>query len=118
MQVNEEKQELVEEESSSSSSCSSSEEAVAVLAKVESREQVEDDHGDDEGYHTPTSPRSRIPAATECPPAPKKPTLRQRFKKRKAACFVEIKDVELVFVARRDEGKRSKKARTEVASSE
>ncbi|XP_038980962.1 cyclin-dependent protein kinase inhibitor SMR12 [Phoenix dactylifera] len=31
------------------------------------------DDGDDDGYHTPTSPRHRIPEARVCPPAPKKP---------------------------------------------
>lgn len=35
---------------------------------------------DDGGYQTPTSPRHRIPPAIECPPAPKKPNTRQRWR--------------------------------------
>ncbi|ONK61911.1 uncharacterized protein A4U43_C08F34840 [Asparagus officinalis] len=74
-----------------------------------------DDDGDD-GYHTPTSPRHRIPKATVCPLAPKRPSLPQRCKKRKARFDIEIKDVQLYFVAEADEEKRSKKAREEVVS--
>ncbi|KAG1337879.1 cyclin-dependent protein kinase inhibitor SMR2 [Cocos nucifera] len=37
------------------------------------KDNVRDDGDDDDGYHTPTSPRHRIPETGVCPPAPKKP---------------------------------------------
>ncbi|PKA63238.1 hypothetical protein AXF42_Ash017706 [Apostasia shenzhenica] len=63
---------------------------------------------DDGGYHTPTSPRNRVPLAVECPPAPRKPAgvgLRRRRRRRRKSrgtrlcCWIEIGDelLELIF---------------------
>lgn len=41
---------------------------------------VNNDEGDDDGYHTPTSPRHKIPTAMECPPAPRKRLCRKRVR--------------------------------------
>ncbi|URE45987.1 60S ribosomal protein L36 [Musa troglodytarum] len=75
--------------SSSSSSSVSSEESrnkaeVKLTGKLDQEEEVNQSKGDDgaaaaandddEGYHTPTSPRHRIPVPLECPPAPRKPS--------------------------------------------
>jgi len=46
----------------------------------------DDDDDDDDGYHTPTSPRHRIPAVLECPPAPRKHRQQQRRKRGRAVC--------------------------------
>ncbi|XP_020252543.1 uncharacterized protein LOC109829877 [Asparagus officinalis] len=111
MQFKEEK-----EESSSSSSSSLREEKVQVKEK-----RFDSDHGhdhDDDGYHTPTSPSHRIPVALECPPAPKKASLRRRCKKRKACCLIEVKDVELIFAAKINDGDRSKKVKEEIVANE
>lgn len=41
----------------------------------------DDDDVDKEGYHTPTSPRHRIPAPTNCPPAPRRAPSRLRTRR-------------------------------------
>ncbi|KAK8950522.1 hypothetical protein KSP40_PGU012589 [Platanthera guangdongensis] len=51
---------------------------------------------DEEGYHTPTSPRHRIPAALECPPAPKKPACYSRRRKRTGRCWIVNGDLKLM----------------------
>ncbi|KAH7678060.1 Vacuolar protein sorting-associate protein Vta1/Callose synthase N-terminal protein [Dioscorea alata] len=74
--------------SSSCSPCSSYQEHAIIKEK---KTKVDDDDDDDEeeeeeeskekcedGYQTPTSPRSRIPVILRCPPAPKKPKWRRR----------------------------------------
>ncbi|KAG9160880.1 hypothetical protein Leryth_008694 [Lithospermum erythrorhizon] len=43
-----------------------------VFGTIESRKASNDD--DEEGFHTPTSPKHMIPKSLSCPPAPRKPT--------------------------------------------
>lgn len=50
---------------------------------------------DDDGYHTPTSPRCRIPADLSCPPAPRKIPPTRRWRKR------NLGDLEIYRVVRR-----------------
>ncbi|PKA63150.1 hypothetical protein AXF42_Ash007946 [Apostasia shenzhenica] len=58
---------------------------------------------DDEGYRTPTSPRSRIPPAKECPPAPKKPAAVRRSRKRKEGIEIcEIGEIGEIVIASRE----------------
>ncbi|KAL0347305.1 UNVERIFIED_CONTAM: Cyclin-dependent protein kinase inhibitor SMR3 [Sesamum calycinum] len=54
-------------------------------ATVSSRESEKQIAEDDDGFKTPTSSDHRIPATTQCPPAPKKPRPQTSKLKRKAS---------------------------------
>ncbi|KAK4419080.1 hypothetical protein Salat_2320800 [Sesamum alatum] len=54
-------------------------------ATVSSREAEKQIAEDDDGFKTPTSSDHRIPASTQCPPAPKKPRPQTSKLKRKAS---------------------------------
>ena len=54
-----------------------------------------DDVDDDDGYHTPTSPRHQIPAVLECPPAPRRKSWQQRRRKRGCAvCLCLVAEID------------------------
>ena len=59
---------------------------------------VSTDVDDDEGYHTPTSPRHRIPAALQCPLAPRKRWQQQqqqrRRKRGRAVCLCLVPEID------------------------
>ncbi|KAL0451155.1 UNVERIFIED_CONTAM: hypothetical protein Slati_1671900 [Sesamum latifolium] len=55
----------------------------ATVSSRESEKQIVEE--DDDGFKTPTSSDHRIPATTQCPPAPKKPRPQTSKLKRKAS---------------------------------
>ncbi|KAJ8477886.1 hypothetical protein OPV22_021613 [Ensete ventricosum] len=77
---------LIPSSSSISSEESGNKAEVKLTGKLEQEEEVNQSKGDDgaaaaaaaanddEGYHTPTSPRHRIPVPLKCPPPPRKPS--------------------------------------------
>ncbi|KAK1299285.1 hypothetical protein QJS10_CPB14g01534 [Acorus calamus] len=70
--------------------------------EIENFEGVEETNGDDEGYHTPTSPKNIIQKLLHCPPPPKKKkkaTWRRRFKKRRSDVVrvAVVGDLGLIF---------------------
>ncbi|XP_010922343.1 uncharacterized protein [Elaeis guineensis] len=84
---------------------------------------IRDDGGDDDGYHTPSSPRHRIPEARVCPPAPKKPVHLLYMKRKVRAGQVRRRadDIESEIgsfwgAELDDAGPRTKKARGEATN--
>lgn len=45
---------------------------VKPMIMVETTEEKDADHGEEDGSNTPTSPSSKIPRVLQCPPAPRK----------------------------------------------
>ncbi|KAJ0983991.1 hypothetical protein J5N97_002347 [Dioscorea zingiberensis] len=71
---------------------------------------------EDDGYHTPTSPRHRIPLIVECPPAPRRPSSSMLWGKRKAERgMTEAEEEMMVFLRSEmnDAQSRIKKARSD-----
>ncbi|XP_017696071.1 uncharacterized protein LOC108510742 [Phoenix dactylifera] len=105
---------------SSSSSCSSEENGI----KEEIVDQGKDagDVGEDEGYHTPTSPRNRIPEVRRCPLAPRKPPPLMYVKRKVTASQVgQLVDVQgeignFWSAQLADAGPRMKKPRREATN--
>lgn len=109
---------------SSCSSCSSEDVGVKEEREEKEKDQGKDagDVGEDEGYHTPTSPRNRIPEVRRCPPAPRKPpTLLYVKRKVRASQAGQLVDVEGEFgylwsAELADAGPRTKKPRREATN--
>ncbi|KAH7672736.1 hypothetical protein IHE45_09G076200 [Dioscorea alata] len=67
---------------------------------------------EDDGYHTPTSPRHRLPSIVECPPAPRKPLMRLRRKRKAEIALAENEEEIMLFFSSESSNKKTKSIAT------
>ncbi|XP_010931254.1 uncharacterized protein [Elaeis guineensis] len=109
---------------SSCSSCSSDDVGLQEEEEEKEKDQGKDagDFGEDEGYHTPTSPRNRIPEICRCPPAPRKPPtvlyVKRKVRASQAGQLVDVgREIGSTWSAElADAGPRTKKPRREATN--